>query len=188
MAATACAPSAASPTTVMSGWASTSIRKPARTRAWSSTMNTRIVIVCRRSPGRRRRIRIRHRHRHRHRSEYRQQAGTRGRAGRSRRQWQRHGHLVAAALPRPGDDRAAVNPDPLPHADQPVPAPAVADRVRRRRRAATVVSDCKLEMGCPEMQLDPCGGRRPAVPQDVGQPFLHDPVHRQPQRGRQRHL
>src|SRR6266853_629504 len=35
-------PSAASPTTSRSGWASRIIRKPARTSAWSSTMRTRI--------------------------------------------------------------------------------------------------------------------------------------------------
>ncbi len=38
-------PSPASPTTTMSSWLSTSIRKPARTICWSSTRNTRIALA-----------------------------------------------------------------------------------------------------------------------------------------------
>jgi len=39
----ASAPSAASPTTVMSAWASSSARNPARTSAWSSASSTLIM-------------------------------------------------------------------------------------------------------------------------------------------------
>src|SRR3989475_5603215 len=38
-------PSAASPTTSMSGWGLMSIRSPARTMAWSSTIRTRIFVM-----------------------------------------------------------------------------------------------------------------------------------------------
>lgn len=41
----AASPSPASPTTVRSGWASITMRKPARTRTWSSTSSTRTVMT-----------------------------------------------------------------------------------------------------------------------------------------------
>ena len=100
--ATAASPSAASATTSMSGWASRIIRKPARTKAWSSAITTRsgrsvTTGLCR--------------------------TCFEGQPGADR---------VATAEPRPGLEPTAGMDGPLAHPDESAPGPSTLRRAIRR--------------------------------------------------------
>src|SRR5690348_3785425 len=157
---TASRPSAASPTTSTSGAASSSLRKPARTSAWSSAMRTRVLTLGLRSPSGLAHWRPR------------ESSGCQRQVG---------ADLEAAALARAGGQRAAVEGDAFAHPDQPV-AGAVAVR---RTAAATVVADLDVEAA--RLVAQPhLGTRGPGVLERVGQALLDDAVRAQVDPGGQR--
>src|SRR5918994_360176 len=163
---TASSPSAASPTTSMSSWASSRARKPARTRAWSSASTTRITAAPSRPAG----------------GVVNRSGGLVGRLTRGgviggpdgpdgrRADRQRGPHAEATAGTGTGLEPSAEGVHPLPHAGD---APAFVVLARQRGRpAAAVVVDLYVQL----VAVGEADGGLASVgmADDVGERFLGD--------------